>query len=197
MSALLLMAGCAGKPSAANIELRKDNQDLQQQIDTLHRQNDALSAQVKSLQSTPGYATLPLPTLQKLYTVHGLSFGRLTGGDDIDPEKPGDEQLKVYVCPTDDDGQPIKAAGAFKVELFDLAKSGDTRIGTWNFSTEQARALWFGRALLYTYVLSCPWQRPPTHADLTVRVTYVDELTHRTFTAETPARVAPPIPAHP
>jgi hypothetical protein len=182
MSAAL--AGCASAPNQANILLRKQQQQQQEQIADLQRKNAALAAQVRVLESRVWATTRELPEsrLDRLFTVHGLSFGSLTGGFSAD-EGAADQMVKVYVAPTDEDGQAIKAAGAFKVELFDLAEQ-DTRLGTWDFSMEQARADWNGWATLYTYVLDCPWQKRPEHAKLLLRVTFTDGLTGRVFTSD-------------
>jgi hypothetical protein len=45
--------------------------------------------------------------------------------------------------------------------------------------------------MLYTYVLSCPWQSPPKHSDITLKVTFTDALTGRAFTAQKSIKVAP------
>lgn len=178
--------GCA-KPNQANIELRKRIEAMETDVATAKRVHEADIATIRALQEQQGsLPTLPQERLDKLFTVHGISLGRLTGGADLDPSTPGDGGIKVYVVPIDQTGQPLKAAGSFVVEAFDLDKPGDNLVGRWQFNTEQARNNWFGRAMLYTYVLSCPWQRPgnPQHSDLTLKVSFRDELTGREFTAQ-------------
>jgi len=179
-TALLFVAGC-GSPSAANIELRKQNQDLQDKITTLTRAREADAATISALQQKVGtLPTLPQDRLEKLFTTHGLKLGRLTGGADLDRSKPGDEGVKVYADPTDDDGDPIKAAGSFVIEAFDLASKLPER-GKWTFDTDQTRKCWNGSFLSHQYVLTCPWQSPVQHEELTVKVTFRDELTGREF----------------
>src|SRR5260221_11218372 len=145
---LLTSAGC-GSPSAANITLRKQNQELQEQITTLTRAREADAATIAALQQRVGaVATLPQQRLEKLFTVHGIKLGRLTGGADLDRNKPGDEGIKVYVTPTDDDGEPLKAAGSFVVEAFDLpAKTPE--IGKWTFDVNAPRKAWNGAVLAH------------------------------------------------
>lgn len=193
LSVLALMPGGCARPSKANIELRKQKQTLEEQIQKLKRDREADAATIRGLESRAGtLPLLPQDRLARLFTVYGLQFGRLTGGADLDPKQAGDEGLKVYVVPLDETGQPLKAAGSFTVEAFDLADPRAPLIGKWIFPVEQARQNWYGLASLYTYVLTCPWQQKiPTHVELTVKVRFVDELTGRVFEAERVAKITP------
>ncbi len=170
----VLFIGCSS-PNTANIDLRKQVSQLQSQIDELNRRHNADQATIAGMKGATTVPSLSEDRLAQLFTTHDLKFGRLTGAEE--------DGLKVYVCPTDDDGQTLKAAGAFEIDAFDLAASGDTRIGQWTFDVDQARQNWYGQAMLYTYVLKCPWQHPPEHSDVTIRVTFTDALTGRKFTA--------------
>jgi hypothetical protein len=188
--ALLLVTGCVDRPSKANIELRKRIQLLEDQAADQKRHQEADAATIRALQREKGTVqTLPQDRVDKLFTVHGISVGRLTGGADLDPTRPGDEGIKVYATPIDDQGQPLKAAGSFVVELLDPASPPPGSAGRWEFTTDQARQNWFGRLLLYNYVLTCPWQAPPGHSELTLKVTFTDELTQRQFSAQTVIKV--------
>jgi hypothetical protein len=181
----ILLLGCNGKPNQANIELRKENQDLQLQIAAMKRVHEADQATISALRDQRGtFPSLPDDRLERLFTVHGVKFGRLTGGADLDPGKSGDDGIKVYVVPIDETGDELKAAGSFVVELFDLNKQSDNLVGRWDFNHLQARNSWFGSALLYEYVLSCPWARAPEHSNLTVKVSFHDELTGREYSAQ-------------
>src|SRR4051812_39059565 len=100
-SAVLVFSGC-GKPSGANIELRKRLAEMETQVQDLNRQHQADVATIRSLQQQSSgavIAALPPERIEKLFTTHGLSLGRLTGGADLDPNKPGDEAIKVYAVP--------------------------------------------------------------------------------------------------
>jgi hypothetical protein len=186
--ALLVMSagGCAllgGSPSKANIELRKKTEVLARRVAELERLNSAQAQVIKGLRERMGsLPTLPATRLSRLFTTHGLKFGQLTGGWDRDLKNPGDEGIKVYVVPTDEDGQAIKATGAFKIELFDLADSSRPLVGQWSFDVVAARKAWRGNFLDYEYVLECPWQeRVPGHSELTLKVEFLDELTQTPF----------------
>lgn len=182
--------GCKG-PNQANIELRKQNQELRAKVDELERRHNADAAQIRASESASGSTvpSLPQDRVDQLFTVHGIQLGRLTG---VSPE--GD--LKVYVTPTDESGQPIKAAGSFVVDAFDLARSDHPRIGHWEFPLEQARKNWVGQALLHCYVLALPWQGTPgDHPQLTLRVVFTDALTGRVFETQKVVRVDPRLAA--
>ena len=102
--------GC-GKPSAANIALRKENQELKDKVNELELRHKADVAQLKAREGTSTTApALTQAQLEQLFTVHGIEFGRLTGPSDWDPKSPGEDGLKVYVVPIDGQRQQIKAA---------------------------------------------------------------------------------------
>jgi hypothetical protein len=174
--------GC-GSPNAANIAVRKENQNLRDQIEDLKRAREADAATIQGLQSKVGtLPTLPEDRLDKLFTTHGLQLGRLTGGADVDTKKPGDEGLKVYATPIDDDGQPFKAAGSFVIEAYDLAENPPQQVGKWTFDVDSAKKAWIGSFLAHNYVFTLPWQHAtPRHDEITVKVTFRDELTGREF----------------
>lgn len=192
-----LLAGC-GAPNKANIQLRKDMQSLQDEVTSLRAQHRADEATIRGLQA--GATTVPvLPQgrVDELFTTHGLRFGRLTGGADLNPQQPGDDGIKVYVVPVDRAGDPLKAAGSFLVQLFDLKDAQDPLIGEWSFTTQQTRQLWYGQGLMYEYILACPWaRRVPASHTLTLRVSFTDALTQRVFNVEREVTVNPP-PATP
>lgn len=185
---VLFCVSCSG-PSSVNIELRKEKQDLQDEIAELNRVHEADQATIHGLHDRIGtLPTLPQNRLDQLFTVHGLELGRLTGGADFDPAKPGDEGIKVYATPTDDDGEPLKAAGTFVVEAFDLAAKTPLA-GKWTFDLAATRKAWAGAFLAHNFVLTCPWELVPMHEELTIKVTFRDELTQREFHAQSVVKV--------
>lgn len=193
LAAGCLCAGCLGKPNQANIVLRKENQQLHSQLDQLKNQHEMDANVIAGWQArAPSEPTLPPAELDKLYTTHGIRLGKLTGGINLDPNQPGDQALKVYVILSDQSGQEFKAAGTITVEAFDLAAK-EPLVGRWQFDLEQARQNWYGYFLIdYYYAVICPWPVAPRHPDLTVKVTFVDELTKLPFTTQGVVRVALP-----
>jgi hypothetical protein len=184
-SCLPAVGGCflLGKPDKANIDLRKKNQELEAQVADLQRKSGGDAATIDSLQNRVGtLPTLPRERLDRLFTTHDLKLGKLTGAADLDAAKPGHEGLKVYATPIDQAGDPIKAAGTFTVEAFDLSRDERPKIGTWTFDLDATRQAWTSVLNRYEYVLTLPWQpTPPGGESLHVEVTFVDELTQAQF----------------
>jgi len=187
-----LFAGCAS-PDKANVELRRRNDALTTQVARLTQQHEADANRIAAIEArVTTVPVLPQTRLARLFTAHDLKLqDRLSGGTDLDAKRDGDEALRVYAVPLDETGDAIKATGKFTVEAFDLARAGDQRIGRWEFGPEDTKAVWFNLMKSW-FVLTCPWQTPPEHAELTVKVSFEDELTGRTFTQQAVVKVKPP-----
>ncbi|HWE02479.1 MAG TPA: hypothetical protein VG326_08705 [Tepidisphaeraceae bacterium] len=190
-------AGCC-HPSEDNIRLRKINQDLTAKAAGLTTQKEADDRTIAGLLArSPSIPVLPGPELKNFFVTAGIKFGRLTGGVDLDPAKPGVEAIRVYINTVDDNDHSIQAAGSFVVEAFDLAAKGNNRLGKWTWDAVAAKAQWRSFLFDFCYELTCPWKIVPRHPDITLRVTFTDELTHIPFTAEKMIHVdipPPPIP---
>lgn len=175
---LLPLTGC-GKPQAANIALRKENQALKTEVEQLRLQRKV----DQTTRPSPSAGAPPVP-MDLLFTTHGLKFGRLTAAQG--------NTLRVFVVPTDQTGGILKAAGGFSITAFDLAKGPNAQVGTWTFTPEQAAAAWNGSGMLYTYVLELPLSAAPSEPrELTVRVEFTELLTGRTLTGTTTAKSIP------
>ena len=191
---LAVLAGC-GHPSRANIELRQRVQKLDSEVAALKTQHNADRWTIAGLEKrNPTVATLAPAALSRLWVTHGVQFNRMTGGIHLDPRLPGDQGLRLYVSPIDENAMPIQAAGSFVVEAFDLAEKGDNRIGRWTWDTVAAKSEWREFLIEYTYALTCPWQKIPQHRDITVRVIFTDELTQVPYSADMTVRVNLPPP---
>ena len=187
-----MVVGC-GSPSKPNIALRKKNAALHDEIASLKaaRESDLSAIRRLELNATT-VPVLPHDRIDKLFTTHGLRLGKLTGGWDADTAKPGDEGLQVFVVPTDQAGDEIKAVGTFVVDAFDLSKGGEVRLGHWEFPTAEASKHWLGNALQYGFIFEVAWQTVPTGDQVTIRATFTDELTGRVFTAQRAVTVVLP-----
>lgn len=179
-SLVIFLTGCRS-PDKVNVQLRKDKQQLEEQIAGLQQQLQAANARVSGFEAQRGsLPTLPQDRLDKLFTVHGIKLGRLTGGDPSN-DKGADEGLKVYLSPVDETGEALKATGAVEIEAFDLSLGGDNRIGHWAIDSASLRARWRSLGSFRTFVIECPWQKRPQHSKLAVKVTFHDELTGRVY----------------
>jgi hypothetical protein len=190
----LLAMGCA-PPNQENIRLRKINQDLTEQIASLQTQNDSQKQTIAGLEKRlPTIPTLPPQEWKNLWVTGGLSFGSLSHGIESEPNIPRNGAFRAFMCPIDENGLSIQAAGSFVVEAFDLAEPGDNRLGRWTWDTVSAKSRWRSSFLIFGYDLVCPWQKiVPKHPDITVRVTFTDELTHIPYLAETVIQVDLPV----
>lgn len=184
-----LVAGC--RPSGANTKLRRENAELRDQVALLQRERQGDQERITALESSttrPVYTTQQ--TIERLFTAHGLSFGRLTATYKDSETQANDTGVVVYVVPTDQQGQPLKAAGAFSITVFDLSMPEKPLVGKREFPLVDAKARWYGQALLFNYVLKVPFQAQPQGPQLLVRVLFTDELTGRDITAETTVKVS-------
>lgn len=174
------VAGGCGRPYAANIQLRKENQALREEVKQLRAMRQAdIANRFMAVGETGGGVSL-----DRLFTAHGLRVGRLTGIYG--------QRLRVFVVPTDQEGDLLKAAGSFELRAFDLNRGREAMVGAWQFTEEEAAAAWNGELLQYGYVLECALPRAMSEGEsLTVRIVFTDLLTGRRIEADTVARVRP------
>lgn len=180
LACLTSAVGGCGRPYAANIELRKENQALREEVKQLRAMRQADIANRFMAVGEMGGGV----SLDRLFTAHGLRVGRLTGIYG--------ETLRVFVVPTDQRGDLLKAAGSFEVRAFDLNRGSEALVGAWQFTDEEAAAAWNGQALQYGYVLEIALPRAMWEGEsLTVRIVFIDLLTGRRIESDTVARVRP------
>ena len=165
--------------SQANAELQKTVVAQQQQIRTLQRLGDK--------------------RMDKLPRIQRISLGRYPGGVDMDG-KPGDDGVRVFVEPIDQDGSTIKSPCEVTVQLFDLAAQPAEKnlIGSYHFSVEEASKSWSSGFMAYYYRFDCPWKgAPPAHDEITVRVELTEYLTGKTFTEQKFCKIKLPVAGQP
>lgn len=183
--------GCFPKPNKANIELRKEVQSLESKVSELEAQRETDRGEIERLSADRTIQTLPAEKLDLLFRTSSLKFKNLVIGNDLDPNVPGDEGFKIGLVPVDEYGDEFKAAGSFKIELFDLA-APETRLGEWSIPTADAHKKWVSSFVFDGYVIELPWQTPPTHDKLLVKATFTDELSGRRFEAKADLTIRPP-----
>jgi len=165
---------------AARIEeLTQEKALLQAQIEQAQAENQRLKGQVQVLSGLPEETKI-----ENIRRLESVKIGRFTGFYDKDKDGKK-EKLIVYIEPMDQEGDKIKAAGAVDVQLWDLDKSQDDALpGQWHVTSDELRKAWFDTLLSTNY--RCVFDIAGKVADfsktLTVKVTFTDYLTGRTFT---------------
>ncbi len=189
--AAAMLAGCKAPHREAaqeNVELagsRAQTERLQDQTAHLQARIDELEGQVKTLQEL-GDKRLSLIFHPYRIEVSSKSAGLREANVTFD------SGVRVYVRPVDEQGSTLKAAGAVKIELFDLASSaGEQNLGTCNYPVEQIAKYWLDSGFVNQYMFECRWQRPPAHNEVTARVVFTDYITGRSFTEQRVIKVAP------
>ena len=172
--------------------------DLERRVTTLEQQLAERDNQLAARQATIDNLHARMQTvraltdedLKRIFYPEQIVLASLTGGDDYDGQ-PGDDGITVYLRPIDRAGDALKVAGDIRVELYDLQNpTGQKLIGEYEFPVDQVSQLWYGKFATYHYTLRCPWQNgPPTHDEITIRVTFVDYLTQRSMSTQAVRKV--------
>ncbi len=190
----LALAGCAGgdpRVPALQTELAQRDRQIEQLQLRVNELTQSLRAQQAQIQRLQG---LGEDRLENVNRVERISLGRHTGGYDADTAAAGSEAVRVYLQPIDTQGNAIKAAGSVTVQVYDLA-DGPTLLAQCDYPVDQIGQHWTRGLLGSYYVLNCPWTSPPTRRDLTVRVSFVEYLTGKEFSAQKTIEVDLPAPA--
>ncbi len=179
------LAGCDNGRTRELLETRQKLRDAQDRVDALQAQNTQLADQLRDAREQ--LATLRRlgdNRIENLPTIERIQLGRYTGGIDTD-DQPGHDAVRVLLEPIDRDGHAIKSAGEITVQLFDLGGGeGERLIAEKTFPVDEARAHWKSGLGTYRYSLEVPLKIPPPRKEITVRVTFTEYLTGKTFTAQ-------------
>lgn len=183
---VVAVAGGCAETNPRVVRLSEDLVERDKQIDQLRRdvarleeESAGYRRQIHTLQE------LGPQRLDRLFHVVRVGLSRYTGGYGDDAPA-GHDGVRVYLEPVDAAGSIIKAAGDVTIQLFDLAEPAeDSLVGQYTFDAETIGKHWYGGAFTDRYMLECPWPNsPPRHSQITVRATFVDILTGRSFTAQ-------------
>ena len=189
--AALLAAGCQPAPE---FELRREISQLRETVRTKDNELVAQKASIDTLNQQLNVArSISEDDIKKLFYPERLIIDPLSGGANYD-NKPGDDGVTVYVQPVDKDGDVIKVAGDIRIQLYDLAAPpAQNLIGEYFVSVEQVGKLWNGKLFTSHFSIKCPWPSgPPKHAEVTIRVVFVDYLTKRVVSAQSTCQVKLP-----
>lgn len=161
--------------------LKQQNKTLTEQLANAESQADQLKKQVQTL-SVVTDDTQP----EDIYDLQRIKIWRYTNLYDKD-EDGKIESLIVYLQPVDSDGHVIKAAGNTEIQLWDLnKKEAQALLGTWKISSDEIKKLWFATVLASNYRLTFDVSEliDKYEEPLTVKVTFIDLLSGKTFTEQ-------------
>ncbi len=192
LSPLVVAAGCNNQQEM--YALRDRLALTENRMERLQREKAEQRAELRKLrEQVATLQDLGDVRLEKLYTVSAIRLGRHTGGVTLGDDRGVHDGVKVYLRPVDGRGDALKAAGSAVVELYDLAApEAEKLIGRYEWSVEELSETWRSGFMAYHYGLECPWDQPPAHEDITVRVVFKEYLTGRTFTAQAVSKVRLP-----
>ena len=176
---LAIAAGC-DKSSLAkeNSTLRQEKAELRSQIEQSKSEAKQLKKQVEVLSDLP-----PEVRLDDVYDLQKIKITRYTNLYDKDNDGKK-ETLLVYIQPTDEQGDIVKATGAVDVELWDLDKSeGEAKLGAWHVSPDQLKKMWYATFITINYRLPFDVGDIVTgeEKELVVKVTFTDYISGKVF----------------
>lgn len=184
---LVFAAGCeGGSTTAVRLQqvqqLTAEKQRLQRELEKSRAQNQQLKEQVAVLSKLGGERRA-----ERLNHIKEIRIGKYTNFYDKDKDGTA-ETLIVYVQPVDETGDVFKAAGSVEVQLWDLnaANAKGAMLGEWTVQTDELKKLWFATMITINYRFTFnvagivkDFTRP-----LTVKITFTEYLTGRTFTEQ-------------
>jgi len=191
----LLLAGCAPAEDPMALQLQEALAARQR----LAKENEALRRELqKQRQLVETLRALPAGRLESLVRVEKAEIGRYSGGVDRNGQ-PGHDAVRVYLNLFDQHGSQIKAAGDVTIQLYDLAAPPQENfLAEHAWKAEKLHERWAGGFISNHYVFDCPRPERLAHEDVTVRLSFTDYLTGRSFTdqrvvkVELPARATGP-----
>ena len=180
---LFLVAGCANPNDKESLaikieQLTQENTQLQERVEQFNSENKELKGQIQVLSGLSENVRL-----ENLNQLEKIKIGRYTGFFDKDDDG-REEKLIVYIHPTDEQGNALKAAGTVEVQLWDLNKTnGQAMLGQWKVEPDELKKLWFETLVsIYfrlTFDVADVVESP--EKPLTVKVTFTDYLTGKVF----------------
>jgi hypothetical protein len=203
MLGCLSLVACGPDMNAVANRLREQNITQEKQIGTLQEQVKERDARVAQLQGevdgkTPRVQTLPDDRLAELFLPAKVEIRPQTDswdfGGDGGPDTGKLLGFRVFVRTLTAEGQIIPATGKLEIEAFALPKAPEApeRVGTWTFTALYMKKNWYDSLGLHQFAFNCPWEKPPTSAAISFRVTFTDALTGRVLTAQLDKNVTLP-----
>jgi hypothetical protein len=161
--------------SKANLAIQLDQARLENQAQ--RREIEKLHQQIETLPDLTDHQQ------EQRIRVESIGTGRYTGG--FDENNDGcDDGINIYLLLRDQYGDVIKAAGQVRVELWDLAAPEAQRLwAKWQFNAEELQERWLTGLISRHYKLTLHWPdgKIPHHKNLTLKLTFIEIQTGRSF----------------
>lgn len=186
---LTALTGCGGSNTEAFLndieQLKAENSQLSEKVDTLEKENAQLRQQAMTLSSLKREVRMEL-----IDTLAEIKIGDRTGLFDKDNDGTS-ETLVVYVTPLDGQQDSIKAVGQCQVELWDLSRPEDqAKIFSDTFKSDCLYQNWGGNIFNSYYRLELDskdiinYRFKQKTKQLTVRVTFTDYIGGKVLIAQ-------------
>jgi hypothetical protein len=184
LAAAVGLAGCGAFVSAGKegekyriARLEREAQEYQQAIAKLETESAALRTErddMRRLLAEKGIEYTPetVPAKPFSFDVTSVGFSFLTCAVNLDRIK-GDDGVAAYVHIYDQFDSSMKAAGAFRFDLFDLAVPENQLIESWSFEPEAAAKFWQDLPGCYRFKL--PFTKPVEAKKVMLKVTFHQE----------------------
>ncbi len=194
LAILMVLSACEQPPSPFQIE-------LQQRVDALTAENERLTREIEDQRAVIAELEQQVQNLRGrpdapvVFSVERIELASLSGGTDLNGQ-PGDDGVVAYVKPIDAAGDVVKAAGAIKVQAFDLGGAEPKLLAECEVSDpDELRKSWYGKFLTNHYTIKCGWSSPGSKPPprVLLRVTFTDFLTGKVLVThqEVSVRVPP------
>lgn len=155
-----------------NEKLKAENQQLKEQLETLMGIDKPAR-----LEAISAVSSIELTNRCGIYDKDSNDTGNSSGQS---PPQPRKKTLVVYLRPIDDMGDCFKAAGALKIELWNLdAKPNEALLKSWEIEPKDLRKRWSGSLLTSYYKLQFDVSSilGSKEKELTLKAEFTDYLT--------------------
>ena len=188
----LFFAGCQEKAKTPKSKGSKQLVGVksEQSEVTLKRENEKLKAENKQLkEQLETLMGIDKPArLEAVSAVSSIELTNRCGIYDKDSNDTGKKKtLVVYLRPIDDMGDCFKAAGAVKIELWNLnAKPAEALLSSWLIEPEKLKKRWSGSLLTSYYKLQFDVSSilGSKEKELTLKAEFTDYLTGKILRAQ-------------